>query len=242
MENDNIKIMPRMKFDLDDLLKIVDFSHPFTLRDVLKACSDSEIPLKVLECILHCSYIEDLCKEAESKPFCDKGDMEYLEVYWWGSKGTYDGVKESSNCWGFHGIGILNRYSDDIVKMYEHMGKELPKNFRENYAIEFTPMYELCDYEIRMSPKLHITNYDAEPTQRNDVDEDVEFVPSITLIELLYAVFWEISFCGSPEDRDAKSEELSKTVEEYRKDVEERTIKTVTLEEYKKSLLDKKEE
>jgi len=237
MENDNIKIMPRMKFDLDDLIRVVDFSHPFTLRDVLKACSDSEIPLKILESILHCPYIDDLCKEIDSKPFTDDGKMEYLEICWTGNKGTYDGEKESSNSWGLNGVGIINCYSDDMVKMYGHMKKELPKDFRENYAIEFSPMYELADYEIRMSQKLYIMDCDDETSQGDNID----FTPSITLIELLYAIFWELTFCGSPKDRDAKSEELLKMMEERRKGLKEGTLKTTSLEEYKKYIFDKKE-
>lgn len=239
METDNIKIMPTMKFDLEDLIKKVDFSHPFTLRGVLKACLNSEIPIKILESILHCNCIEELCKEAESKPFCDDGDIEYLEVYWWGSKGTYDGVKDSSNSWGFHGVGYLNDYSDDMIKIYRHMEKELPKNFRENYAIEFSPMYELADYEIRISQKLHISDYDDKPGQ-DEVDHSICFSPSITLIELFHAILWELNFCGSIENRDAKSEEIKKTLEECRKGIEEGTLKTISLEELEADIRSKR--
>jgi hypothetical protein len=238
METDNIKIMPTMKFDLEDLIKKVDFSHPFTLRGVLKACLNSEIPIKILESILHCNCIEELCKEAESKPFCDDGDIEYLEVYWWGSKGTYDGVKDSSNSWGFHGVGYLNRFSDDVIEMYKYMEKELPKNFRENYAIEFTPMFKMADYQIKMSPKLIITDYDLTP--KEEVNNDIEFTPYITLIDLLYAIFFELSLFGSISRRDDEIEKIEKTLEECRNGIEEGTLKTISLEELEKEF-DKEE-
>ena len=217
-----IKIMPNEKFDLDDLLKVVDFSHPFTLRSVLKMCVSSEIPIKVLESILHCPYIEDYYNESESKPFSNDGNIEYLEIYWLGAKDD-----EYGQMWCFHGVGYVDQYPEDMVEWNNKNGGELPKNFREQYAIEFSPMYELSDYIIKMLPKLRLTNYSDE----ND-NKDIDFTPSITLIELLYAIFWELSFCGSIENREQKKSNLEKSLKEITAPHEE--VKRVMEEKFGK--------
>ena len=67
--DDGIKITKDLKIDFDDLMLRVDFSHEFTLRDVLRACVHSEIPIEILQAMLRCNYIEDYWKEAESKDF-----------------------------------------------------------------------------------------------------------------------------------------------------------------------------
>jgi len=236
---DDIKIMSSAKFDLEDLIRFVDFSHPFTLRDVFKMINNSAMPTSIVESIVHCQYIYDLWKEIESKPFSDSGSIEYLEVYWWGTRRVHKGIVENNQTWGFHGVGYLDHYDSDMLDMYKNMGKELPKNFRQAYAVEFSPMYELADYEIRMSPQLHMTDYEAKPDDDSDID--VDFTPSITLIDLFHAIFWELSFMGSIEERESKKEELKKSVEEIDKAYKEGRIDEVTVpfEEVKARLEEK---
>ena len=54
---DKIKITKDMKFGFFDLMEYVDTECEFTLRDVICACMDSDIPIEVLEAILQCPYI-----------------------------------------------------------------------------------------------------------------------------------------------------------------------------------------
>jgi len=81
MENEII-ITKDLKFGFEDLMLVVNFETEFTLRDILRASMNSSIPMEVLCQILRCSYLPDYWDEAESKPFDNKGDVEYLELYW----------------------------------------------------------------------------------------------------------------------------------------------------------------
>jgi hypothetical protein len=237
MEN-AIKITKDLKFDYRDLMGQVDTSHEFTLRDIMAICMNSRIPLKILMQLLRCPYVLDYYEEAESKPFENDGDVEYLELYWWGTKHTYDCVREDSSTWGFHGIGRKGYIPEDILK-YCKLTKGEKKNFRQNMAIEFTPMYALADLPIRVCKKMHITDYYSDP--KKDVDSGIDFQPSITLMELLYAIFYELSFCGSPKQRDEKAEGLNKQVAKLDKAAKEGRLDEVTIpwKQVKKNLVKK---
>jgi len=201
---DPIQINKDLCFDYPDLMREVDQSTKFTLYDVLKACTQSKIPINILSQILQCNYIQDYYKEAISKPFVDKGDIHHLRIYWWGNKNT------SCQSWGFDGVGKAGHYGKE---MEEHIPEAERATYIENYAIEFSPTYELCGYEIRVDV----------------LDAKYDFHPSITLIELLYAIFWELSFCGSIADRNGKKEEIDKSAKEVDKAIENGTINDITV-------------
>ena len=239
MEN-KIKITKNYRIEYADLMKEVDSSQEFTLRDILNACYNSNTNILTLSTILHCSYICDYWDEMNSKPFENNGEIDYLEVYWWGTKQTYEGKREDGNMWSFHGIGKLGYVPEDVLK-YGKLNKKEKKNYRQAMAVEFSPMYALADLPIRISKKLHISDYDVEIKSGKDIDTEIDFQPSIKLIELLYAIFWELSFAGSPEQRDDKIDGLKKQVDEIKKASKEGRLDEITVphEQVKKMMAKK---
>lgn len=237
MEN-NIKITKDLKFNYDDLMRKVDVSQEFTLRDIINACINSSIPFKTLSRILRCNYLKDYIKEVNSKPFENERNIDYLEVYWWGSKQTDDGKRDDGNIWSFHGIGKKGDVPEDVLK-YGKLSKKEKEDYRSAMAIEFDPLYYLADLPIKIGKKLHITDYDVKCCK--DWDSNVDFQPSITLIELLHAIFWELSFCGSPEQRDSQMKELNRRVDEIDKAGKEGRLDEIMVpwEKVKKDMLKK---
>jgi hypothetical protein len=233
--NDDIKITEDLIFDFEDLMLPVNFEHEFTLRDVLRASVNSAIPIEILSVMLRCNYIEDYWAEAESKPFDDKSDIEYLELYYWVTKHTFEGKRDDGSCWGFHGIGKEGVIPEDIIEhsTEEEIQEMRDEGYRQAYAVEFTPMYKLADYPIRIGDKIHVTDYDAHP--KDILDRDIDVIPTITLMELLYWIFWELSFLGSLEERDDKGEGLKQIVD----DIKEGKAELTPWEEIKTKLEDK---
>lgn len=209
-----IKITPDLDISFFDLMRQVDTSHEFTLRDVLRATVKSTfIPYECMQEILQCRCLQDYYDEAESKPFEDKdSNIDYLELCLLGDigvdkdspTGTY-----SSSQWAFNGIGKLGVNPDPENRP---LTPEELVTFRESYAIELTPLYSLADYKIKVRDEVTITNW-AEKDYSRQINR-IPFKPSITLIEVLYWVFWELSFFGSPKKRDEESEELKSRIAE----------------------------
>jgi len=78
---------------------------------------------------------------------------------------------------------------------FHGIGKKEGEEKPEGYAIEFSPLSELVNLPI-------LLNTSDSPTG------------SFTLLEVLDAIYYEISFCGSPEEKASKLKELKASVAE----------------------------
>jgi len=234
-----LKINKNLRFDYCDLMKTVDPNHKFTLRDVLRACIQSKIPTTILEDILQCDYIVDYWKEATSKRFRNDGEMEYLELAWLSEIDEFDGEENSGHHWCFHGIGKEGHIPDQEHLTKTEIKKLKKEKYRQGYAIEFSRMYKLAGYPIKIKNKISVEDWrgiDNVPQSHkkdfyDNMTTELDVQPSITLIELLYSIFWELSFCGSPEQRDDKCENISKTVDDFKKAKQDGTLKVVDFDE-----------
>lgn len=206
-----IVLYGKMKFGYSDLMREVNSEGYFTLRDIFEACKNSEIPIDILCKILHCSYILNYCEEAESRSFKGDGEVEYLEVYLsvFKEKDIYSGQKIYGQEWLFHGRGKQGDVPEGLASVSKFTETE-KANYREKYAIEYTPMYELADLPIKISDRVEITDCSINGKNRY---EEIDFRPSITLIELLFAIFNELSELGSPVNRDKELKKLKRLLD-----------------------------
>lgn len=240
--NNFVKITPDLNINFRDLMRQVDISEEFTLMDLLRASACStEIPIEIMEELLQCSNIESYYEEANSRPFESNGNIDYLELYWSGYTDCYakGHKKECSSMWAFHGIGKLGEIPNDCPERYDGLTEIERATFRENYAIELSPLYNLSGFQIKISPKMTIMDYEIHDYEK--CINDIPFQPSITLIELLYWVFWELSFFGSPEDRDSTKDDLVERVDEIKEAKENGTLDEITKpwEDVKKEIEEK---
>lgn len=100
----------------------------------------------------------------------------------------------------FNGIGKPNEYGHD------------------SYAIEFTPVNEMVHLEVRLNTKCSVQkdHTEVETTETH-----------YSLLEVLDGIYFEISFVGSPAERDRQGAELKETM----KEIENGTAKTVPWED-----------
>jgi len=213
-----ILITSKMDIMFDDLTMIVNPSSKFTLRDILRAAVKSnEIPVEIMKRILRCKNLKDLYNEAEHNTFQGKGDIEYLEVYWKGHKDQWDNKIECGSQWGFHGIGKLGVVPDEKENPIK---PSLKAKYRQKYAVELSPLYTLADYPIKICSTMSIDDWVAFRKSKNKKKRaepkfiTVDFQPCITLLELMSAIFWELSWFGSIKNRDAKKTELERRCKE----------------------------
>ena len=223
--NDKIKITRDLDIKYSDLCKVVDTSHKFTLRDVINiAYISSNVSRSNLQDMIDCPYLKEFYDECQNPCLTGKDnsiteDIEYLQLSWGGEKSEFGKEIYISEGWTFDGIG-----KKGVMKDAELFGiTEIDPEYRQAYAIEFTPVNELADFEIKINEKININ----DDTENKDAVLTVSYCKQITLIELFYAVFWELSFCGSPKERDGQKEILNERVDEIQKHIDKGTLDTI---------------
>jgi hypothetical protein len=85
------------------------------------------------------------------------------------------------------------------------------------YALDFTPLNKVAHLPVRLRPEIEI---------RKGREKLGDAPCTFTLIDVLGEIYWEISFWGSPEDRDRQAAKLDEAVRE----VEEGRAKGIPLE------------
>lgn len=118
----------------------------------------------------------------------------------------------------------------------------------DTFAIDLTPLNKLVDAEIRLDTKVTITDERKRVTDKffafkdslsDDKRSKLPIYPvvmkarkSFTFLDILYGIFWELTFHGPPVQRDRRLEGLVETM----KKIESGEEKTIPWEEVKANL------
>ena len=106
-----------------------------------------------------------------------------------------------------------------------------------SYAIEGSPLNTLSELPVKLNGVVQIT----DETNRNlpyPRPVIIEAEKKFRLSDILYGIFWELSFLGGPDDRDEFNEELNRRIEESVSGA----AKTYSWEEVKERITKKLEE
>ena len=116
----------------------------------------------------------------------------------------------------------------EISWLPSFLGKGIDeKGERLSYAIEFTPLNELKKYPMELVKNTKIHSIKTE--------ELLLFIDrGFTVYEVLSAIFYEITFSGTPAMRNKKIKSLKNRVENFEKELDKQ--KTKSLEEVLKEL------
>jgi hypothetical protein len=237
--NNKLKITKDLDIQFKDLCRVVDFDHPFTLGDIIHIVnSSSYISQRTMAELVNCNYLGDYLREMQNPFLVDKvdkedekdGKIEYLQIRWSGDKGEFDGDVYMDSGWDFDGIG--EKGIDTMAKETGHT--EIDPEFRECYAIEFTPVNKLAHLQIKMCPKMHLNSREKDENNKTIFNHvKILFAPDISLLDLLHAIFWELSKMGSPKKRDEQKNILAERVSRIKEQSDNGTLVTHSWEEVK---------
>jgi hypothetical protein len=110
-----------------------------------------------------------------------------------------------------------------VNELFEHVSDEYTScemycsfdGYKDNetYGIEFSPLQKLIDCPLKLgNNKIYI--YIDKKMKEYSADEC-----SVSLYDFIKEIIWELSFCGSPKNRDIKWEEITETVNEYMEEI-----------------------
>lgn len=131
-------------------------------------------------------------------------DLEYLEVYPHGWDATHREDDRYFVTFDFHGWGPWG-------EPYEGCWEQYPDTPREGgIAIEYSPVYSMTHVPLRYNP---------ECTFYKSFDAQGSVSLGLTVGDLVYAIFDEISFAGTPGDRNETRNEILGRAEDVMKDL-----------------------
>ena len=197
----------------------------FSLRDLFDLMDSHE----ALKCFVAqyswCRSIDEF--HAAAKLPAEPTTLKFLKITKRGEVHAYDGERDIGLDCDVHGHGPLSDQEKEEWMKYgvqDEDGKpKSPPQFQD-YGIGFSPMSQLADLSLATDDTLEIHEYKADLVTCGR--------QPFALLEIIDAVYWEISFYGGPEEAHAMCEDLKQRVEDVKSGVE----KTIPFDEVKADL------
>lgn len=145
---------------------------------------------KVIKYYSWCSSMDELNEEAASPLIKEStsGDIRYLVVSRSGDVFEYKGKEELSFSLDFMGMG------------FDEEGKE------SSFSVSYCPMNEIAHLPIVLDEKVEIRKNYKEKVLISTMD--------LSLLDILDAIYWDISFVGGPEQKKDFLEEMRGRLED----------------------------
>ncbi|MEM4379309.1 MAG: hypothetical protein QXL01_01300 [Thermoplasmatales archaeon] len=182
------KIVPKDEI-LAHLFDTCELDVNVTLRDIFQLVADNEL---IFSAIMPRCYVSPYLKESQ-KPAEKETEIEYLELYTDLSlSNTKYEVDKPRFVQGlflpqFHGIGKILEQDDDTG---------YKKGDRISWSLSYQPVSNLLDLPVKIRDCVCVyDDIDWEKKYPN-----IEATPVYTLLQIIYGIFWEISWYGSPEE------------------------------------------
>ena len=184
-----------------------------TLRKIFEAVAEYDFLKLVIAQYSWCKQIDAFHAQAnEQKIKSDDGEIiDYLEIYHHPETNSFvennpDGSSERivavdfCTSASFHGIG------------HDQDGSTI------NYAVSYSPMWELADLPVKLNQAFDVYEpFNPKKHNRNLLPEKIMSVNrEFTLLEVLDAIYWDISFAGGPEENIEFLKEMTETIDDIK--------------------------
>lgn len=157
--------------------------NPYTLNGVAVVFNKECTVQTIFDLVEKNTILKSICFYAEEFIAESKEDLKV---------DPFDGKLE------FYWFGNDIKYDDEFTSL-PMMSVGLVSSKGENCSIEFSPVNSFKHLPI---------SFNYKRTIYKDFEEVATQIVYPTLFEVVYGLFWEISFHGDPKERDEKAEEL----------------------------------
>lgn len=217
---------------LDALSLYCDMDEGVTLLDIFHLVAEDEAAKAFLATYSWCSSIDDYHVEAE------KIDKRFEFNYSLVSSSMDLVIRKNENdtkpfnfqvSYDFHVNGAVEEEERNRNPEYYKTVDNI------NYGVSMTPIGEYAYLPLHLENEITVKEY------RTDLHEEKVLLTchrDMTLLDILDAIYWEISFCGSPAQAAEFREGLMQSVE----DIKSGNVDTVPLDDIIKEIEDKHKE
>tara|TARA_Y100000034_G_scaffold136330_1_gene212235 strand:+ start:8791 stop:9609 length:819 start_codon:yes stop_codon:yes gene_type:complete len=177
-----------------------------TLNDIFCIVARNEELKTFLKHYSKCRLINDYHERALDPPE-DTSGLKYLEIGWECRLWKVDEDNPDLELWT-DVCGRGPKESEDMPDVADEAGDI-------RYGIDLTPVNKLAGLPIVLNQEVYINVMDGDKTEALPARRE------FTLLDVLDALYWEISFFGSEEDKVDAKERLSETADEIAKQMED---------------------
>ena len=156
--------------------------------------------------------IDEFHAELDKPAVIDENDkMDHLEIYW---SADYHKSKKYTSFGmsaGFHGVGLPLKAEDQEAANAEN-GYDLPVGFIERYSVSASPINQFAHLKLTLNTDVNVYRLKRYPKTDNIkiLSSECEF----SLLDILDAIYFDISFHGPPSQRDEFIDEMRGRIEE----------------------------
>lgn len=181
----------------------VEIAEGVTLRDLFRIVSQYKLLKLFISQYSWCRQLEEFHAQAEEPMRDDEKDkLEYLEIYWHASVHKYKKETSFDVSVGFHGIGTPDRPENAMTA-----------DGKTHYSVSYSPMYELADLPLKLNTALKIWGpWEGKPPQKVIFEGKKDYC----LLDVLDAIYWDISFMGGPAENSEFIEEMNGRVDDIK--------------------------
>ncbi len=223
-KRDYVRRRPKKNTVLTHLRSHCKIKEGTTLLDIFRAVAKYKLLKLVISQYSWCGCIDKFHAQAEEPMRSeDKGSkLDYLEIYWDPQVHEYsetikhpDGHKDR-----------IHTASFDAYTGFQAIGDQEPddpyqsKDGKEHYSVSHTPMYDLADLPVKLN-EAFVVYSPWKAGQKQELLVKAE--RTYSLLEVLDAIYADISFMGGPADNAAFIEKMMDTAEKIESG-EEQTI------------------
>jgi len=219
-----------------------------TLRNIFDAVDRYKLLKLIVAQYSWCRQIDEFhaqAKEPMRDDPDDKDPLTYLEIYhhpevhqFTEKKKHPGGMRERITTVdfeisdGFHGIGPAPKSKEDDPAYRSDDGNI-------QYSVSYSPMWKLADLPVKLNKEFNVYEpFDASKHKRgNPPQKLLTATRDYSLLEVLDAIYWDISFVGGPAENAAFIEGLNDTMEK----IKNGQVAMIPMEQVFKDLKDKDE-
>jgi hypothetical protein len=181
-----------------------------TLRDLFALCAQHRdfylnlLGSEFLESFLK-KYDEVKDKAKVYTGWYDPEGLEYLELYWVTEHGPDKVFESRIDRPDFHGVGFVLKEDQEHYKA----------GTRIHWGISFCQLEDLLNLPLKYNPRWVLYNSDHEKDDHYGELVWEGSAPYVSLFSILYGVFWELGWYGTPDDAQEKLEEIKAIRDEH---------------------------
>lgn len=221
-----VELMGEDENVLSHLRTYCEIDNDTTLWHIMDFVRKNELLCLFLAPYSWCNNIDDYHAELDKKPVIDENDnMDHMEIYWHvmyhkSRKDTDFGMSAS-----FHGVGLPITKENQKEKNKDSFRGELPLGFIEKYSTSGLSIERMSHLKVMLDTEIKVYRL-----KRSSPAKSVCILTSkcsFSLLDVLNAIYDDISFFGAPEQRDEWVGDMHNQIEKSREDIAEGNVSTI---------------